>query len=129
VGSYLVEIDLLRGGEHVTAVPLDWALAETGGFDYHVSVRRPARPEEHLVYPIKLPDPLPIIGIPLLLDEGEVTVNLQTLFTSAYDSARYPLQVEYDSDAVPPLTSAQAVWAKKVLADKGFGPKARSRKK
>ena len=34
----LVEIDLLRGGEHTTAVPLESALASCGGFDYHVSV-------------------------------------------------------------------------------------------
>ena len=35
---HLVEIDLLRGGEHVTAVPLDLAVEACGAFDYHVSI-------------------------------------------------------------------------------------------
>ena len=34
----LMEIDLLRSGEHTAAVPLKQALAECGAFDYHVSV-------------------------------------------------------------------------------------------
>src|SRR5947209_5330096 len=32
----LVEIDLLRGGQHTTAVPRKDALQEAGPFDYHV---------------------------------------------------------------------------------------------
>src|SRR5436190_6925971 len=35
----LVEIDLLRGGQHTTLVRLEDALAKAGPFDYHVCVR------------------------------------------------------------------------------------------
>ncbi len=35
---HLVEIDLLRGGEHTTAVPHESAVQACGPFDYHVSV-------------------------------------------------------------------------------------------
>ena len=50
----LVEIDLLRGGAHSSAVPLWLAREKAGPFDYHVSVRRFDRPGEFLVYPIPL---------------------------------------------------------------------------
>jgi Protein of unknown function (DUF4058) len=32
---HLVEIDLLRGGEHTMAVPRNRLLAQAGPFDYH----------------------------------------------------------------------------------------------
>ena len=37
-GVHLVEIDLLRGGAHVTAVPLAKLRAKAGTFEYHVSI-------------------------------------------------------------------------------------------
>ena len=49
---HLVEIDLLRGGAHSSAVLLWLAREKAGPFDYHVSVRRFDRPGEFLVYPI-----------------------------------------------------------------------------
>ncbi len=33
---HLVEIDLLRGGEHTTAVPREWAVNKAGAFEYHL---------------------------------------------------------------------------------------------
>ncbi len=38
--THLVEIDLLRGGTHTTAVPLDRLRTQVGPFDYHVSIHR-----------------------------------------------------------------------------------------
>jgi hypothetical protein len=62
--AHLVEIDLLRGGVHSTAVPLDRLSAQVGAFDYHVSVHRSDRFEDFLVYPVPLDERLPGIGIP-----------------------------------------------------------------
>jgi len=38
--SHLVEIDLLRAGEHTTPMPLERVRLTAGQFDYHVSVHR-----------------------------------------------------------------------------------------
>ena len=54
----LVEIDLLRGGEHATAVPLEQALAECGAFDYHVCVHPFDDFETFSIYPMRLEEPL-----------------------------------------------------------------------
>ncbi len=43
---HLIEIDLLRKGTHVTAVPRDVARAKAGPSDYHVSVHRFDRPQD-----------------------------------------------------------------------------------
>jgi hypothetical protein len=47
--AHLVEIDLLRGGTHTTAVPLDRLSAMVGPFEYHVSVHRSDLFEDYFV--------------------------------------------------------------------------------
>jgi hypothetical protein len=56
---HLVEIDLLRAGEHTTAAPLEHVVAEVGPFDYHACVHRFDRFEDYLVYPIRPEERLP----------------------------------------------------------------------
>src|SRR5205823_2593312 len=52
---HLVEIDLLRAGEHTTAVPLARARRAAGDFDYHVCAHHYDNLEDYFVYPIRLP--------------------------------------------------------------------------
>ena len=112
----LVEIDLLRGGAHSSAVPL-WLVREKAGpFDYHVSVRRFDRPGEFLVYPIPLQRRLPAIRIPLLPGDPSIPISLQAVFQRAYDAGPYRRAVRYGEDPIDlPLTTAQAAWAAQVL--------------
>src|SRR5208283_4547175 len=75
--SHLVEIDLLRGGIHTTAVSREVAVAKAGPFDYHVSIHRFDRPKDFFVYPISLQNRLPVIPIPLLPGDPDTTaVNI-----------------------------------------------------
>lgn len=107
----LVEIDLLRGGQHTTAVPVQLARAQAGGFDYHVCVHRLDNLEDYFVYPILLAQRLPAIRIPLLPGDADVAVDVQTVFDRCYDSGPYRRRVRYaDMMAVPPLTPDQASW-------------------
>jgi hypothetical protein len=104
---HLVEMDLLRGGEHATAVPKDLALTEAGP-----SVRRFDRQDEFLVYPIGLEQRLPTIDLPLLPDDPGVPLDLQALLDRAYDAGPYRREIRYGEDAfVPPLRPDQAAWA------------------
>jgi hypothetical protein len=110
--AHLVEIDLLRGGAHTSAVPRELAEAKGGSFDYHVSVHRFDRPNDYFVYPIQLEERLPEIMIPLLPGDPEVTLDLQTVFDQAYDAGPYTREVEYGADAIiPPLKPDQMKWA------------------
>lgn len=118
---HLVEIDLLRGGQHTTAVALNWAIAKAGEFDYHVCVRRFNRFEEFEVYPILLPQPLPVIAVPLMPADGDIELDLQAVFQRAYDAGPYQRAVDYRTDKIePPLTKERSEWMRGILKKAGI---------
>ena len=82
-----------------------------GPFDYHVSVRRFDRPTAFLVYPLSMRLRLPLLAIPLLPGDPDVTVDLQAVFDRAYDAGPYRREVDYGEDPViPPFRPDQAKW-------------------
>jgi hypothetical protein len=117
--THLIEIDLLRGGKHTTAVPLERALEKTGPFDYHVCVHHFDQWEDYFVYAILMKDKLPEIAVPLLPGDGAVPLDLQAAFDRAYDGGPYRRRVKYaERTLVPPLRPEQAEWVAQVLRDK-----------
>ena len=113
--AHLIEIDLLRGSTHATAVPRDLALAKAGPFDYHVSVHRSDRRNDYFVYPIRLEAPLPVIPLPLLPGDPDVPLDLQAVFARGYDAGPYRRVIRYGEDPiVPPLGPEQAEWAARI---------------
>jgi hypothetical protein len=114
---HLVEIDLLRGGTHTTAVPLDRAVGKCGPFDYHVCVHPFDDFEVFHVYPIRLADRLPEISVPLLPGHDPVTLDLQAVFDRCYDTGGYRRHISYDlASVVPPLRPEHGSWAVEMLA-------------
>ena len=113
----LVEIDLLRSGEHSTAVPMSILLREAGEYDYHICVRRFFDDYQNFwVYPILLQEPLPRIDVPLLPNDSPVTIDLQATFDRCYDAGPYGRRMRYlESTPEPPLTPPQQQWAEKLL--------------
>jgi hypothetical protein len=110
---HLVEIDLLRGGEHTTAVPLDRLQEETPPHAYHVCIHRFDKFEDYIVYPIPLNQRLPEIRIPLLPGDADVVVDLQTVFDRAYDTGPYRRQIRYGLEVPPPpLPADQLEWVR-----------------
>jgi Protein of unknown function (DUF4058) len=111
--THLIEIDLLRGGDHTTAVPLELAVAKTGVFDYHVCVHRFDQPDLYFVYPIKLEQRLPGIRIPLLPGDPDVRLPLQPIFDKAYDAGPYRRSILYGEDPIiPTLAPDRLEWVK-----------------
>ena len=118
---HLIEIDLLRGGEHTVAAPRNLAVARVGHFDYLICTHLSNSFGEFLIYPVRLEDRLPRIAVPLLPGAGAVAVELQPLLDRCYDAGRYAQRVRYNSAPVPPLTAEQDGWARGVLREKGLG--------
>jgi hypothetical protein len=113
---HLVEIDLLRAGEHATAVPLERALRKTGRFDYHACVHRFDSIEDYFVYPILLRQKLPEVAIPLLPGDAPVTVDLQAVFDRCYDTGPYSRRVRYgEVEPEPPLPEQDREWARGII--------------
>lgn len=117
--THLVEIDLLRGGTHTTAVPLELLAAKVGAFDYHISVHRFDKFEDFLVNPIILNERLPDVSIPLLPGDAEVSVSLQVVFDRSYDTGPYHRRIQYTGALpVPPLNADQAEWAARMIRER-----------
>jgi len=105
----LVEIDLLREG---LRVPMAGPLPEAS---YYAIVSDRERRPNCEVYAIGLRDRLPAIGVPLR-DGERVVVDLQQVLSEAYAKARYGPTLNYDRDPVPPLSPADAAWARERVA-------------
>jgi hypothetical protein len=112
--SHFVEIDLLRSGDHLHTREL----LPAGDYFIHVS-RKDRRPKGY-VWPILLPQRLPVIGIPLKEGDGDVELDLQSVLATAYDRAAYDLLVDYRQEPTPPLTAESAVWANELLVSVGL---------
>lgn len=113
---HLVEIDLLRGGRHTTAVPEDRLQAKSGPFDYQVCIHRWHRFGDFAVYTIPLEEKLPTIDIPLLPQDPSVAIDLQAVFDRCYDTGPYRRRVRYaELTPQPELSPARLVWARERL--------------
>jgi len=112
--SHFVEIDLLRDGE-----PLVAAEVLPKG-DYFVHVSQKGRRPKGLVWPIRLPQRLPTVPIPLKPEDGDTPLDLQSVLNTAYDRAAYDLDVNYRRHPTPPLTDEYTSWADDLLRGKGL---------
>lgn len=115
----LVEIDLLRAGEHTVAAPRE-RLLDYGGWDYLVVSRRGGPTGYWEFWAIRLREPLPRIGVPLAGDDPDVVLDLQAVLDRCYDDARYDLDIDYREEAVPPLAGEEAAWADALLRERGL---------
>ena len=117
-GVSLVEIDLLRAGNYVLAVPLA-RIPASHRTTYRVCVTRGWKPHTHEIYRAALREPLPAIRIPLRPTDADVPLNLQTLIERRYRHGRYD-DINYRVDPHPPLGPEDAAWAADLLASTGL---------
>jgi hypothetical protein len=111
--THLIEIDLLQGGAHATAVPRELFVEKAGLFDYHVCVHRFDRPHDFFIYPIRLEQRLPGIAIPLMPGDPDVPLALQAVFDRAYDEGPFDRVVRYgEAPIIPALRPEQLAWVK-----------------
>ena len=107
---HLVEIDLLRRGQHVLALPVG-AAREHSPYDYLISVNRwPNRKRFELV-PCRLRERLPCFSIPLSAPDVDAPLDLQKAFEQVYDDGSYMLRVQYDQPCEPRLRNDDQRWA------------------
>ncbi len=112
--SHFVEIELLRDGDHLDTREL----LPQGDYFVHVS-RKDRRPKGY-VWPIQLPQRLPVIGIPLKEGDADVALDLQHVLMTAYDRAAYDLEIDYRSEPTQPLTEAASAWVNSLLTRAGL---------
>ena len=101
----LVELDLLRAGRRL---PLRRPLPPG---DYYYLVSRSDRRPDCDVYAWTLRQPLPALPIPLSTPDPDVLVDLEDVFTTAYDRGRYAGNMPYDKPPPGPLSDEDRAWA------------------
>ena len=117
---HLVEIDLLRTGDRVLSMP-DWRLAALEPFDYVTCVSRWPKRNRFELYPTRLRDPLPMVQIPLVEGDPDVSLEVPTAFTHAYEAGRYRRRIRYEEPCDPALSPEDQTWANGLIAKCDLG--------
>jgi len=107
----LVEIDLLRRGQHTVAIPPD----RTGPSDYRICVL-PGGSHRFRLYRFSIRDRLPAIAIPLQDEDPDVTLDLQPVLERVYTEGAYPYVIDYEAEPDPRLSPEDAEWARERIA-------------
>jgi hypothetical protein len=117
---HLLEIDLLRTGQHTVAVPEATLRQGASDWDYVVCLRRAERPNNYAVWPFTVRDDFPHVEIPLTVEHPDVLLNLQTVMNHAYDDGPFARLVDYSREPEPPFTPTNVIWADSLLRTKGL---------
>ena len=116
-----LEIDLLRHG--IRSVERQGLPAAT----YLVSLSRASSRRQLEIWPINLPDPLPVVAVPLRPEDDDVPLDLGATLAVVYDRARYDLSIDYAIPPAPELEHEDSMWAAEWLRSKqSFGQPART---
>lgn len=110
--AHLLEIDLLRRGRR----PI--ALTNAPSAAYYVLLTRAQQRTRVAVWPISVRASLPIVTVPLREPDSDVSLDLQTVFTTIYTDARYDLSVDYAKPPNPELDISDAAGAEQLLQEK-----------
>ena len=107
----LVEIDLLRDGDRL---PL--GKPRPPAADYLVLVTRGAEYPRARVWAFTVREAIPVIPIPLDLNNPAVPLDLRACLDRVYDEGKYSVKLDYAQTPDPPLRKYDAVWAAELLA-------------
>jgi len=116
--THLLEIDLLRSGQHTVAAPRD-ALLRRGPYHYLVSLSRGNQRYECEVWGILLPSPLPRVRVPLAGSDPDVIMDLQAVWRQVYEAGAFERVLDYTIPPRVPLSRIDAEWADKTLTRSG----------
>lgn len=118
--THLIEIDLLRQGEHTVALPREALLQRDIQWDYLVCLHRGGQGRRYEVWPIRLRQRLPRIWVPLSEGDPDVVLDLQKVFDRCYDEGAYARLVDYRREPAIPLKGNDAEWATALLHERGL---------
>ncbi|MCA9010125.1 MAG: DUF4058 family protein [Planctomycetaceae bacterium] len=107
--AHFIEVDLLRAGNRTEPTTgMDQA-------DYLIWLSRSQNRTTVDYWPTALESPLPTIPVPLLPDDSDVVLNLQTVLHDVHDRNGYVRRLDYSQPVPsPPLTDKQVAWLKEL---------------
>lgn len=109
----LVEIDLVRTGRRVLALPMHDIPSQHRG-DYLACISPGWKRSRRELYPMPMRQRLAVLPVPLRRHEAPATLDLQALVDQAYTAGRYD-DLDYTAELDPPLAPEDAAWAAELL--------------
>jgi hypothetical protein len=109
----LVEIDLVRTGQRVLAMPND-RIPEAALDEYLACISPGWRRTRRELYVMRLREPLPALPIPLRKTEKPLALDLQALIGQVYSAGKYD-DTDYTKEPEPPMAPEQSKWAADLL--------------
>jgi hypothetical protein len=116
--AHLLEIDLLRSGQHTVAAPRE-ALLRRGRYRYLVSLSRGNQRHRCEVWGILLSSPLPRVRVPLTGTDPDVILDLQAVWQQVYAAGAFQRIIDYTQPPNIPLDDDDARWADERLRRSG----------
>lgn len=113
----LVEIDLVRTGRRVLALP-HYDIPVNHRSDYLACVSPGWKHGRRELFPMPLRQRLPVLPIPLRQHERPIPLDLQALLDHAYATGRYD-DTDYRAELDPPLPAEDSAWAAELLKTAG----------
>jgi hypothetical protein len=113
---HLLEIDLLRGGEHTVAAPRE-PLRQRADWNYLCSLHRGGT-KECETWPVTLKQRLPRVAVPLAKGDADFVLDLQAMVDHCYDTGHYDRQIDYRREPAVPFIADDAAWADALLREK-----------
>jgi len=112
--SHFMEIDFLRGGANPSRDGFSDLIA-TPYFIFVVRKSPMGWVEEG--YPVRLQDPLPVVGLPIGPPRPDLPLDLASAFRAAHELSVRPGNMNYKTEDVPPppLSTEDAAWVKSVI--------------
>ncbi len=104
-----IEIDLLLGGHKMPMLD-PWP-----DCPYTLLVCRQFDAPDCRVWPASFRDRLPVIPVPLLYPEPDLSLDLQPLLDGIYSLGRYDERIDYARPPAPPLADPDAAWVREQL--------------
>ena len=109
----LVEIDLIRSGQHVIAFP-EHRIPTQHRHDRLVCVRCPWSKRARELFTLPLRQRLPTVPVPLRASDQSVPLDLQALLDQCYQNGRHD-DLDYTRPPAPPLPPEDQDWAQALL--------------
>jgi hypothetical protein len=110
-----IEIDLLRGGHKMPMLD-PWPDSP-----YTVLVSRQFTAPHCRCWPAHFRRRLPVIPVPLVYTDPDLSLDLQPLLDGIYSLGRYDEQIDYTRPLTPALSDVDAAWVRDVLKTQSPG--------
>jgi Protein of unknown function (DUF4058) len=110
--THLIEIDLLREGDHTIAAPYAEVMQSQ---PYKVCLHRAGAAERYEVWMRGLSEPLPRFSIPLREPDEDITADLQTALNRAFEEGGYDRMIDTSDLGTLNLRPDDHRWASNLL--------------